>query len=462
MHRRVRVVAGAIALAAAVAVVLAGDAPDRSAAVSIPLTAVLIVVGVWLVASGIWGDTRRVRGWISVAAGAVSLLTAAVLAVDASAADSSAALPAELAVDLAVAGVLVLRGLWMVLRNPGYQSFVAWRYLLVARRKVRPRTQRRLAVSLGLVAAIAVLRLFVTLGTFHRIDVLLAAEVVALGLVLAIVFVGVLPHSKPSLVLGLFGLLVFVPALIGSHLLGAGMLSISGLAPDQMGVVYQGLKIAELGGGVLVGLAIFFGSLRVLFTFFTTVPIGGVWIGTSALVIVLSVMGGFESDLREKILGSNAHIQITREDGDFVDWRTVKARIDAMPGVVASTPYAVSEVVVAANNTGMNVIIKGIDPATVGKVTDLVSDLEDREAMKRLAPLIDDTHDLRVAPTPRTGPVLDPPPPDLPAPGDPIDFSGPGSDATGSGSGDAPRTAGSDDVHGDGGFGGDAVRVIGE
>ena len=100
------------------------------------------------------------------------------------------------------------------------------------------------------------------------------------------------------------------------------------------------------------GLAMFFGSLRAFFTFFTTVPIGGVWIGTAALVIVLSVMGGFESDLREKILGSNAHIQITREDGDFVDWREVKARIDAMPGVVASTPYAVSEVVVAANNNG--------------------------------------------------------------------------------------------------------------
>ena len=43
-------------------------------------------------------------------------------------------------------------------------------------------------------------------------------------------------------------------------------------------------------------------------------------------------MSGFEIDLREKILGSNAHIQITREDGDFTEWREVKARIDEMPG----------------------------------------------------------------------------------------------------------------------------------
>src|SRR5262249_45496368 len=178
------------------------------------------------------------------------------------------------------------------------------------------------------------------------------------------------------------------------------------LDPDVVALLKQGMKIAAVISGLLVGVAMFFGTLRAYFTFFTTVPIGGVWIGTAALVIVLSVMGGFESDLREKILGSNAHIQISREDGDFVDWRAVKARIDAMPGVVASTPFAVSEVVIAANNTGQNVIIKGIDPKSVGNVTDLVSDLEDRDAMRRLEPLIEDRHDLRVPQRPRTGEVI--------------------------------------------------------
>src|SRR5262249_45456067 len=152
--------------------------------------------------------------------------------------------------------------------------------------------------------------------------------------------------------------------------------------------------ITTLCGFFLAGLATFFGFLRAFFTFFTTVPIGGVWIGTMALVMVLAVMSGFETDLRDKILGSNAHIQITREDGkDFTEWRDVKAKIDKIPGVVASTPYAVSEVVIAANNNGMNVIIKGIDPDTVGAVTDLVSDLDDREAMSRLEPLVVEQRD---------------------------------------------------------------------
>ena len=72
----------------------------------------------------------------------------------------------------------------------------------------------------------------------------------------------------------------------------------------------------------------------------------------------------------------------------------------------------------------MNVIIKGIDPKTVGNVTDLVSDLEDREAMTRLPPLVDDTSDRSIPQTPRDKGVVDPPPDDMPTGGDPIDFSG--------------------------------------
>jgi lipoprotein-releasing system permease protein len=204
--------------------------------------------------------------------------------------------------------------------------------------------------------------------------------------------------------------------------------------PQQLANVITGVKI---GGFVLCFIALVIGGLRYFYTFFTTVPMVGVWIGTMALVCVLSVMSGFENDLREKILGANAHIQVTREEGDLTDWREVKDRIDHIPGVVASTPYATSEVLLAANSNGMNVIIKGIDPKTVGKVTELVKDLEDPDAMKRLEPLVADPHDLRVTPaTPRgDGKVIDPPPPDMPRGGDPIDFTKPaetGSAAAGS------------------------------
>jgi lipoprotein-releasing system permease protein len=346
----------------------------------------------------------------------------------------------------------------------GYKSFVAWRYLLGSRRQGLQRVWPRL-IALALVGVMEYVR-EQAVGASLVSQLLLIAEALGFTVVGLMVFWRVLQHSKPALVTGIVGLVIFLPSAICYVLLGRGMLPSFHLDVEQLTSLHMVVKGAAFIGALIVGLAIFVGSLRARFTFFTTVPIVGVWIGTAALVIVLSVMGGFESDLREKILGSNAHLQITREDGDFIDWRAVKARIDAMPGVVASTPYAVSEVVVAANNTGMSVIIKGIDPATVGKVTDLVSDLEDRDAMKRMSPLVDDAHDLRVPQHPRTGPLIDPPPPDMPSPGDPIDFSGPGSrsDSGSAGpSGSAGRAAGpaAGDPHREA-FGGDAVRVIGE
>jgi lipoprotein-releasing system permease protein len=200
-----------------------------------------------------------------------------------------------------------------------------------------------------------------------------------------------------------------------------------------------------VSAGLAIGLVLLYftaliGALRFIFSFFTTVPLVGVWIGTGALVCVLSVMSGFETDLRQKILGSNAHIQVTAEEGEMKDWREVKKKIDGVPGVIASTPYAISEVVIASNSNGMNVIIKGIDPETVGDVTRLINSIEPvegtleqkLETMKRLEPLVDDNYNLEV-PTPAgpgsgAGPgsnVLDPPPDDMPGAGDPIDFSKP-------------------------------------
>lgn len=207
------------------------------------------------------------------------------------------------------------------------------------------------------------------------------------------------------------------------------------LDPAQMANFSRYVKVGMSLGLVLVYFAALVGLLRFVFSFFTTVPLVGVWIGTGALVVVLSVMSGFETDLRQKILGSNAHIQVTaseaNEDGEIKDWRAIKAKIDKVPGVLASTPYATSEVVIASNSNGMNVIIKGIDPDTVGKVTKLVQSIEGPppeklEALKRLHPLVEDKYDLEVPQGSGAGSnVVDPPPPDMPNTGEPIDFSQP-------------------------------------
>ncbi|MCG8423891.1 MAG: ABC transporter permease [Proteobacteria bacterium] len=213
------------------------------------------------------------------------------------------------------------------------------------------------------------------------------------------------------------------------------------ISPLRQGPNYTVLLIS-LGGFGIGMFAVQLAAVRYVFTFFTTVSIAGVYVGSMALVIVLSVMSGFETDLRDNILGSNAHILITKEEGPFTEYRDVATKIESLPGVMAMSPYLVSEVVVAASSNYSNVIIKGVDPATVGAVTELDDNIEKPpRALERLWPLAEDgsiigppsASDLPKGagdgaeqggdPGDRSD-LPDPPPPDMDTDfGDPMDFS---------------------------------------
>jgi lipoprotein-releasing system permease protein len=110
----------------------------------------------------------------------------------------------------------------------------------------------------------------------------------------------------------------------------------------------------------------------------TLISIGGVVIGVMALVVVLSVMSGFEADLKRKILGVHAHgVVLKYGQNDFTEWRDVEKRVLREPGVVAATPVLLSEVMLAAGQNLTGAALKGIDPATVGGATDLPKWIEE-------------------------------------------------------------------------------------
>jgi lipoprotein-releasing system permease protein len=127
---------------------------------------------------------------------------------------------------------------------------------------------------------------------------------------------------------------------------------------------------------VFLVLAFYFIELLRRLTIFTTISTFGLILGTGALVIVLSVMSGFEMDLKQKILGTHAHMMITTPDRPFTEYRDTLARVARVPGVVAATPYLTNEVMLVSPSNFNGVIIKGIDPATIGLVTDLVKNTD--------------------------------------------------------------------------------------
>ncbi len=110
----------------------------------------------------------------------------------------------------------------------------------------------------------------------------------------------------------------------------------------------------------------------------TLISIGGVAIGVWALTVVLSVMSGFEADLKRKILGHNAHGMVMKYgQNEFTDWRQVRDRVRLVPGVAGATPFLYNEVMISAGQNLTGAVLKGVDPATIGTVTDLPASLEE-------------------------------------------------------------------------------------
>jgi lipoprotein-releasing system permease protein len=109
----------------------------------------------------------------------------------------------------------------------------------------------------------------------------------------------------------------------------------------------------------------------------TLISIGGVAIGVWALTVVLSVMNGFEGDLKGRILGQNAHgILMKAGQNEFTGWQQVRDQVLLVPGVVGATPFLYNEVMLSSGQRLTGALLKGIDPATIGTVTDLPAAVE--------------------------------------------------------------------------------------
>jgi lipoprotein-releasing system permease protein len=88
------------------------------------------------------------------------------------------------------------------------------------------------------------------------------------------------------------------------------------------------------------------------------------------LILVISVMTGFDRELRQKVIEFDAHILVTTED-IMSDWRALKKKIDDVPGVVATAPFVQGPVIVEFQEHRLAPVIRGVDPAQEEKVIPL-------------------------------------------------------------------------------------------
>jgi lipoprotein-releasing system permease protein len=95
----------------------------------------------------------------------------------------------------------------------------------------------------------------------------------------------------------------------------------------------------------------------------------GVAVGVAALITVLSVMNGFEKEIKERILGMTAHATVSSRGGFLSDWSGVAARIANHPRITGAAPFVRGEAMLAHRGLVQGVLVQGILPAEEPKVS---------------------------------------------------------------------------------------------
>ena len=97
----------------------------------------------------------------------------------------------------------------------------------------------------------------------------------------------------------------------------------------------------------------------------------GIILGVMALITVLSVMNGFEQELRNRILGVVAHATVSEPDGVLHDWPALLKKLDHKPHVVGAAPYIDGEGMLSASQGVSGTLIRGVLPADEVHVSDI-------------------------------------------------------------------------------------------
>jgi lipoprotein-releasing system permease protein len=110
-------------------------------------------------------------------------------------------------------------------------------------------------------------------------------------------------------------------------------------------------------------------------SFISGVSMMGIGLGVAALIIVLSVMNGFQKEVRDRMLGVVSHIEVYAVDAAAVaDMSALLSRLKAHPQVLGAAPFVTAQALLARGEDMKGVLVRGIDPAREPEVSDLSPD----------------------------------------------------------------------------------------
>jgi len=105
-------------------------------------------------------------------------------------------------------------------------------------------------------------------------------------------------------------------------------------------------------------------------SFISAISMLGIALGVAALIVVLSVMNGFQQELRTRILGVASHVQISGLNGELAGWDKIAQQARNNPHVMAAAPYISAQGMLAFDQTVRGALVRGIVPELEEKVAD--------------------------------------------------------------------------------------------
>jgi lipoprotein-releasing system permease protein len=121
-------------------------------------------------------------------------------------------------------------------------------------------------------------------------------------------------------------------------------------------------------------------------SFISGVSMLGIALGVAALIIVLSVMNGFQKEVRDRMLSVLSHVEVLDASGEAIaDLPAVLQAVGQHPAVLGAAPFVGAQALVARGETMKGALVRGIDPALEPGVTDVVADMA-QTTLPRLVP----------------------------------------------------------------------------
>ncbi len=112
-------------------------------------------------------------------------------------------------------------------------------------------------------------------------------------------------------------------------------------------------------------------------SFITLTSVLGIALGVTALITVLSVMNGFESELRERILGMTSHATVTGQSGQLDNWQELDQRLVDYPHIQGTAPFINGQVMINADRRVSGTMLSGILPENEAKVSEVASKMKE-------------------------------------------------------------------------------------